>query len=114
MLFRSQPMDLADLNVRGYVAPVGPLVVDYDASRLLITLARSLDGSSLELTLEPTGVPVEGARLALSQLASGSTYDLCDANGAVVATTVAQADGTGSLVLPTLGGPASYVLGQRA
>ena len=52
MLLRwSAPLDLAELAIRGWMEPVGPLVRADDAA--LITLARSDDGVRLDLAVEP-------------------------------------------------------------
>jgi len=70
----SAPLDLAALNIRGYVPPQGPLV---DAAHeVLITMARSTDGASLDLVLEPMDAAVPGADLRLSSLAPDTMYRL--------------------------------------
>jgi len=109
----SQPLDLASLNVRGYVAPKGPLVVGYDSASVLITLARSLDSASLELALEPMDGPVERTVLALAQLQPGAVYSLRSADGADIASATADASGSASITLPALSGAARFVLGVQ-
>lgn len=106
----SQPLDLASLNIRGYVAPVGPLVQQHDSNSVLISLARSTDGTSLELRLEPVGSPVENTRLSLGQLRPETSYALRDSDGTVVATTVSDARGAATLVIPSLAAAAGYTL----
>ena len=76
MLLRwSAPLDLAQLAIRGWVEPVGPLV-EADADTL-ITLARSDDGVTLDLALEPVafvpGTDAPGsATLHFTHLAPGT------------------------------------------
>lgn len=76
MLVRwSQPLDLATLNLRGYVPPIGPVVADTD-DRVLVTFARSDDGERLDLAFEPMGASVDGAWMSFTQLRPGATYQL--------------------------------------
>ena len=54
MLLRwSAPLDLAALNMRGYVPPSGPIVTDGPWDDVMVLLARSTDARSLDLQLEP-------------------------------------------------------------
>lgn len=77
----SAPLGTADLNVRGYVPPTGPVLDDAPWDDLLITEARSEDGASLLLRLEPLhDVPVEAATLRFSQLRPEASYDLAGAS----------------------------------
>ena len=72
MLLRwSAPLDLAQLAIRGWVEPVGPLVEA--AADVLITLARSEDGVSMQLAIEPAVVGGEcEATLHFSRLSPGT------------------------------------------
>lgn len=52
----SAPLTLGELNIRGgYVPPSGPLLVDTAWDDVLVVLARSTDGRSLDLALTPSG-----------------------------------------------------------
>jgi hypothetical protein len=77
MLVRwSTPLDNAELNIRGYVAPVGPLV-DAPWPAVLITLARSADGESLQLGLRPGAAPSdEPVAVTFGQCVPGGAYRL--------------------------------------
>lgn len=76
MLLRwSAPLDLAALNIRGHLAPVGP-VLEVDAAAALVTLARCDDGCRLDLAIEPAGEAPVRAALSLSQLAAGAAHRL--------------------------------------
>jgi len=75
MLVRwSTPVDNAMLNIRGWVPPVGP-TVDIAWPQVLVTLARSTDGRSLDLALrpgpEPSAAPVD---VRFSALQPGTRY----------------------------------------
>lgn len=70
MLVRwSTPMDNAAINVRGFVPPVGPIVEAAPWPQVMVTLARSLDGVSLDLAVrpgpQPSAVPVQFTLAAL-------------------------------------------------
>lgn len=101
MLVRwSTPMDNATLNLRGYVPPVGPVLDDVPWPAVMVTVARSLDGISLDLVLRPGPTPsAEPVTLGFTALRPGAAYDLChdDANGAAIARLVADAAGTASV-----------------
>lgn len=77
MLVRwSTPIDNAELNARGYVAPVGPLV-DAPWPAVLITLARSTDGVSLQCCLRPGATPsAEAVDVVFDQCHPGAGYHL--------------------------------------
>ncbi len=99
MLLRwSAPLDLAALNIRGYVPPSGPIVSDGPWDEVMVLVARSADGRTLDLQLQPV---VEGttviATLALGQLTPGWRYELVDADGRVLAAVDADKAGTGSV-----------------
>lgn len=100
----SLPLDLAGLNIRGYVAPEGPILDSYDSASVLVTLARSGDGETLELGLEPMGGPLENTRLKFVHVLPATTYALRGQDGAVVASDRAGADGSLELTLPGVAG----------
>lgn len=115
MLVRwSQQLDLAALNLRGYVAPVGPVVADGDDA-VLITFARCDDGRRLDLAFEPVRERAEGAWLALTQLPPGAAvrlHGVTDAGGAgnaadggIDVTVTADDAGRATVSLPPIGGP---------
>jgi hypothetical protein len=75
----STPLDLPDLNQRGYVPPSGPVLADTTWDDVLVVLARSPDGASLDLALEPfreTSVAALGLRF--TGLQPGLRYLLSD------------------------------------
>ena len=75
----STPLGPADLNQRGYVPPVGPVLDDTAWDDVLVVLARSDDGESLDLHLEPRRGPVAALPLAFTNLEPGRAYRLeCD------------------------------------
>jgi hypothetical protein len=49
----SAPLGLSDLNQRGYVAPSGPLLATGPEEPILVVLARSSDGVTLDLAVTP-------------------------------------------------------------
>jgi hypothetical protein len=74
----STPLDNAAINMRGYVPPVGPVLDTVPWPEVLVTMARSTDGASLELMLRPGPTPAaHPVQLGFSALAAGSTYRLC-------------------------------------
>jgi len=109
----SQPLDLAGLNIRGYVAPDGPVLESYDSSTVLVTLARSVDGVSLDLGLEPMAGPVEDTVLRFVSLRPAVEYSLRDRDGAVVAAGASDGAGTLALRLASLAGPVRLRLGVQ-
>ncbi len=78
MLVRwSTPLDNAAINTRGHVPPKGPIIESATWPHVLITLARSVDGSSLDLALRPGPTPADcPIELALSALLPGAPYRL--------------------------------------
>jgi hypothetical protein len=75
----STPLGPSDLNQRGYVAPIGPVLDDTAWDDVLVVLARSVDGESLDLQLEPRHGPVTDLPLRFTNLEPGRTYRLeCD------------------------------------
>lgn len=78
MLVRwSTPTDNAELNIRGFVAPVGPILADAPWPAVLVTLARSSDGTTLDLVVRPgpssDAGPVE---FGFAALVAGTAYRL--------------------------------------
>ncbi|MFP5322214.1 MAG: hypothetical protein ACLGIC_10255 [Acidimicrobiia bacterium] len=78
----STPLGPSDLNQRGFVPPVGPVLRDTAWDDVLVVQARSLDGESLDLVLEPWRGPVEQLTLRFEQLEAGRTYRLEGDGGA--------------------------------
>ena len=104
MLVRwSAPLDLAELAIRGWLPPIGPLV-DADPA-VLVTLARCDDGARLDLALEPAGAACDGV-LRFERLAPGA-HRLRGTE--VDITLVAADDGTAEVVVP-LRGPVRLTL----
>ncbi len=71
----SAPLSLAELNLRGYVAPTGPLV-DCADDRVLITLAVVGGDGDLYVGLEPVGDAVHDVTLTFEQLDPTVSYRL--------------------------------------
>ena len=112
MLLRwSAPLDLAQLAIRGWIEPVGPLV---EASPdTLITLARSDDGVTMQLAIEPANATDADGRteatLHFTRLTPG-THRLQHAEGDDVSVTFeADAIGNGTVTI-TLAGPVRLTL----
>lgn len=104
----SQPLDLTRLNLRGFVAPEGPLLIGHDADAVLVTMARSNAGTTLELALEPYDEALAATSLSFSQLEPGTSYRLYgDAAEHVV---TASADGTATATLGALAGATTWRL----
>jgi Linalool dehydratase/isomerase len=78
MLLRwSAPLDLAALNMRGFVAPVGPILAATDWDAVLVTEAVCDDGSTLQLALRPSdAAPVSSVELSFASLAPAGRYVL--------------------------------------
>ena len=76
----SNPITTAELNLRGYRPPVGPVLHEADWGRVLVVEARSTDGVSLQVRLEPVDAPVERTELVFRQLEPGREYTV-RANG---------------------------------
>lgn len=99
MLLRwSSPLDLAALNMRGYRAPVGPILDDTAWDDVLVTEARSPDGASLLLHLRPRRGEVHGVRMRFTALRPWAGYRLLGAGPAV--SVVADGAGQADVVLP--------------
>lgn len=93
-------LDLAGLNMRGYVAPVGPVLRDV-CDDVIVTFARSDDGVALDLSLMPSddGREHEVRCLArLEQLRPGTDYAVRRRDdGTTVARISADHSGTAQL-----------------
>jgi hypothetical protein len=87
----SNPLTAAELNVRGYRAPEGPVLDSAPWDDVLVVEARSNDGESLQLRAEPFEGPVAEATLSFRQLRAGATYSLTV--GGTRVSMVADADG---------------------
>ena len=97
MLVRwSTPLDNASINLRGYEAPAGPMITSAPWPQVLVTLARSHDGVSLELAVRPGGTPsAEPVDFALAALAPGAAYRLT--GDGIDLTVTADAEGAASM-----------------
>lgn len=98
----SNPVTTAQLNVRGYRAPVGPVLDAAPWDDLLVVEARSADGARLDLRVEPLDAPLEQVELSFRQLSPGATYTVSGAGEST--TMVAAADGTATAYV-TVSGP---------
>lgn len=108
MLLRwSAPLDLAALAIRGWVAPLGPLV--HAGPELLITMARCDDGACLRLAVEPAATSAEGT-LRFTRLLAGR-HRL--RGGAIDTTFAADASGVADVAL-ALDGPVQLTLEAAA
>ena len=86
---------------------MGPLLDRTAWDDVLVTEARSPDGESLHLRIEPQDEPVESVPFGLAQLRPGATYVL-DGAGAPI-TLAADDDGRAEVVV-TVTGPTRLVL----
>lgn len=109
----SLPLDLAGLNLRGYVAPSGPILESYDSANVLVTLARCLDGETLDLGLEPMAGPLENLSLGFVNLRPATRYSLSDTQGNVLASGPSDSSGTVTLALPSLSVSVRLTLGAQ-
>jgi hypothetical protein len=94
----SSPMNSGDLNMRGYVAPLGPVLTNTDWHAVMITEARSTDGISLSLRLEPFADSVSQLQLEFSQLRPNTMYSV----GNALQTFTSNDSGNGSFTLAHL------------
>ena len=99
----SNPITTAQLNVRGYRAPVGPVLHEAPWDQLLVVEARSDDGVGLHLRLEPLDAVVTQAELVLRQLVAGTSYSVRVEGGSPIGVT-ADADGR-AVVSVDIAGP---------
>ncbi len=93
----SNPMTTGQLNVRGYRPPVGPVLDSAPWDDLLVVEARSADGQSLHLRVEPMDTPLESVELSLRQLVPGASYNV-SVNGETGSSGPMIADPTGRAV----------------
>ncbi|WP_420453478.1 hypothetical protein [Ilumatobacter sp.] len=101
----AMPMSLADLNRRGYVAPAGPVLEETEWDLVMVTLARSDDGETLELAVRPrhADAAVGEVELGFAQLVAGAAYRAEDADGETLARFVADATGRSMMRLDVAG-----------
>lgn len=97
----STPMTTAQLNVRGYRAPVGPVLHEAPWDDVLVVEARSDDGVGLACHLEPIAGPLEQVELMFRQLTPAASYTVSGAG--VSAAMSADAEGIGRVAVPVLG-----------
>lgn len=108
MLLRwSAPLDLAALNMRGYLPPVGPIADEVD-DRVLITLARSDDGVRLDLWLEPVGGEARDVVVTFGQLTPNARSRV-HGDGIDLPLDAAP-DGTAQVALPVVDRPLRLVV----
>lgn len=108
MLLRwSAPLDLAALNMRGYLPPVGPIADEVD-DRVLITLARSDDGVRLDLWLEPVGDEARDVVVTFGQLTPNARSRV-HGDGIDLPLDAAP-DGTAQVALPVVDRPLRLVV----
>jgi hypothetical protein len=93
----STPVDNATLNLRGWVPPVGPVLDEVAWPQVLVTVARSSDGVSLDLTLCPGARPsLAPVRLGFAALQPGTRYALVHTDARTeLAVIDADSDGRG-------------------
>lgn len=93
-----RPLSLGQLNLRGYVPPEGPVLDHAPWPEVIVTKARSEDGSSLDLVVEPFRAGrAEPYEFRFRALAGNGRYRL---NGTGVDQVVtADADGRGTVRL---------------
>ncbi len=70
----SNPITAAQLNVRGYRAPTGPVLDVAPWDVVLVVEARSPDGVKLQMRIEPNDGPLERVEFGFRQLTPGITY----------------------------------------
>jgi hypothetical protein len=87
----SNPLTAAELNVRGYRPPEGPVLDAAPWDDVLVVEARSNDGESLQMSVEPFDGPVADAALSFRQLRAGATYSVVAGDRHM--SIVAEADG---------------------
>jgi hypothetical protein len=93
-----RPLSLGQLNLRGYVPPEGPVLVHAPWPQVVVTKARSDDGSSLDLVIEPyRGHGTEPCEFAFRALVPNASYRL--AGPSVDQMLRSDADGLGNIRL---------------
>ena len=104
-------MTSADLLLRGYQPPTGPILSSAPWPDVLVTKARSSDGRSLDLRLAVEGdAPIELGLAALEprsryRLSGGGVDAEAVADSAGRATVIVAGTGTLSLHLAPVGAP---------
>jgi hypothetical protein len=104
------PLNNGALALRGYVAPVGPILADGPWDDVLVTKARCEDGSTLSLSLRPRRQSSVTATLQFAALDPGQAYRL-DISGEEL-TLTADADGRATAAI-TLDGPTRASLARH-
>jgi len=93
------PMNTGMLNLRGYVPPIGPLLGPVPWPQAMVTVARSVDGVELDLSIRPVeGAPTDVLTLTFTQLRPSTRYSL----GAASFTSDAGGHGTVDVALADL------------
>jgi hypothetical protein len=99
----STPVTTAELNVRGYRPPVGPVLDCAPWDHLLVVEARSADGAALDLRVEPFEAPLGPVELGLRQLVPGVRYTVeCGATD-VASELIADENGRATATVPVDG-----------
>lgn len=71
----SRPLSKGALNLRGYVPPTGPRLISAPWPAIIVTKAKSMDGNSLDLVLEPYREANNPAcRLEFTHLVPNTSY----------------------------------------
>ena len=87
------PLSTAALALRGYDAPLGPVLSDAPWDAVLVTSARSRDGHTLDVTMRPRRDSPVMATLTFDALRPGTHYRLV--LGAAEVDVPADGDGRG-------------------
>jgi hypothetical protein len=103
----SAPMSAAELNVRGYAPPVGPLLAEAPWESLLVVEARCNADGDLVLRVEPFDDGAVSASLRFAALSPNAAYEL-DVDGEKYRL-VADSAGNGSVEV-TVAGPVRMTL----
>jgi hypothetical protein len=98
----SNPLKPADLNVRGYQAPKGPILDAAPWDHVLVIEARSSDAKSLIMRMQPMDAPLENVALSFRQLTPGGSYVVL-VNGSAAGQMVADQAGTANYQAAVLG-----------
>ena len=96
------PLNTAKVALRGHQAPAGPILRDGPWDQVLVTSARSPDGSNLDVALQPRGAGPVTATLTFDALTPGRRYELTTERDRLAV--AAGADGRGGVDL-TVDGP---------
>ncbi len=98
----SNPVTTAQLNVRGYQPPMGPILEGAPWDHVLVIEARSADAKSLVVRMESMDAPLECAELSFRQLIPGTSYSVA-VNGSILGYMLADDAGTARYEAPVLG-----------